>query len=676
MLSASGSAAVADPGFTVSLLSSTGALLATTTTDTSGDYAFTGLYAGSYVVSFPVPAGKTLSAGGAASPVTGRTAVLTAAIGQDITLNPETVIPPGASLTGAVIASAGGSGGSGLAGVSVDVLNAAGAVIATTTTNNGGVFLFTGLASGTYTIQYAPPPLYTLEAGGTADPDSGQAAAVSLAAGQALALPDEQVLTAPATVTGTVTFLGGSYWKMTGMAVSLLSTTGAVLATTVTDNTGTYQFTGVAAGSYQFLYTLPTGAVFYSGYENHTTGLSLVTAVAAGQSLTASGVGVEAAVFQIVSGTVLYQAGGAQAVAQAGVTVSLVNASGAVLTSVVTSAAGSFQIKGILPGSYQLSYAAPAGDILLSGPANAASGLTDPFTAVAGVSVSMAAETLGPAVSTASIAGAVTYDGAAEAAVAVTLLDPAGDTLATTYTDGTGAFRFSGLSAGSYQIEYDAPVLQVLGAGPASSTTGLTAVQTLKAGQALTLASEALADAPAAVTGTITYAGAAASGAGVTLLNADGTAAGATTASAAGRFTFTGLAAGLYEVHYTLRSGQAYGAGPADSTTGTTSAQALAPGEALTLGVEALLPTLGTVTGAVTYAEQADPGVVVTLLNAAGVAVASTKTGSGGAFTFSSLNPGTYQLEYSDTALQVYASGPAGSTGLDRAIPPGGEPDL
>jgi hypothetical protein len=73
--------------------------------------------------------------------------------------------------------------------VTVSLLNAAGTVIATTTTNTSGGFSFSQLAAGTYQLKYTPPPGQTFIPGAPENTTTGLTAQFTLTAGQALYAP-------------------------------------------------------------------------------------------------------------------------------------------------------------------------------------------------------------------------------------------------------------------------------------------------------------------------------------------------------------------------------------------------------------------------------------------------------------------------------------------------------
>jgi hypothetical protein len=167
-------------GVTVELLNSTGSsVLATTTTNASGLYSFTGLAAGVYKVEFVSPTGygfSTQGVGGnaavnsSANQSTGITAQITLTAGE-ADHNVEAGLVPGGS-AGNGSASLGNTvwldsnhdglddnGEQGVAGVTVELLNAnTNAIIATTTTNASGNYAFTTLPTNvTYEVQFVAP---------------------------------------------------------------------------------------------------------------------------------------------------------------------------------------------------------------------------------------------------------------------------------------------------------------------------------------------------------------------------------------------------------------------------------------------------------------------------------------------------------------------------------------
>jgi hypothetical protein len=175
--------------------------------------------------------------------------------------------------------------GAGVAGVRVKLVNAAGVVLAATTSSGTGGFAFTGLAAGSYQVKYVAPSGDVLETGSQASTLTGLTAPVALSAGQAVTLPPEILLSDPATIKGMVYRhgTGDPAWGTgeSGVVVTLLNSAGAVVATTTT-SAGWFGIYDLPAGSYQIRYAPPPGDVIEAGGPaNATTGLTASFTLAA-----------------------------------------------------------------------------------------------------------------------------------------------------------------------------------------------------------------------------------------------------------------------------------------------------------------------------------------------------------------------------------------------------------
>ena len=198
-------------GITVQLLNGAGVATGqTAVTDADGNVSFTGLLPGSYQVAVAAPGGtKVTQASNVGSPVTlasGGTAAAT-----------EGLFTPGA-LSGHVFldANADGvqqAGDTNLSGITVQLLDGTGAVIAgrTATTDASGSYAFTGLVAGSYAVQVTAPAGDKFSQTGTnanAALDSvvnaaGRTAPVQVAAG-ATTVNQNAAVYAPATFTAHV----------------------------------------------------------------------------------------------------------------------------------------------------------------------------------------------------------------------------------------------------------------------------------------------------------------------------------------------------------------------------------------------------------------------------------------------------------------------------------------
>jgi uncharacterized repeat protein (TIGR01451 family) len=139
---------------TVTLYAADGTtVLATTTTDSTGAYSFTGLAGGAYVVAFDRPAGKVFT-------TPSRFTVNLSPGATDLTVDGG--LAPASSMSGTVFDDRDGdgvrdSGEPGLPGVTVN-LQQGGVTRATTTTDSAGGYTFGDLPAGSYEILVVAPP--------------------------------------------------------------------------------------------------------------------------------------------------------------------------------------------------------------------------------------------------------------------------------------------------------------------------------------------------------------------------------------------------------------------------------------------------------------------------------------------------------------------------------------
>jgi serine-aspartate repeat-containing protein C/D/E len=177
-------------GVTVELEDTSGNILSTTTTDSNGAYHFTGLTPGQYEVQFVAPPGSgdvfspSLQGGNTAVDSnpnsSGLTGPVTLVAGEtDNTIDAGLFQPP-AALGDYVWLDTNNNGiqdevGTGISGVTVELEDTTGNILSTTTTDASGAYLFTGLAPGSYEVQFIAPTGDTFSAalqGGNTATDS------------------------------------------------------------------------------------------------------------------------------------------------------------------------------------------------------------------------------------------------------------------------------------------------------------------------------------------------------------------------------------------------------------------------------------------------------------------------------------------------------------------------
>ncbi len=161
------------PGVTVQLRNTAGTVLATTATDASGNYSFANLLPGTYNVRFTAPGGTLFTTRDAgndaldsdANTTNGTTGNITLTSGQTNNTRDAGLILA-ASIGDRVWADLDRDGQQdgeepGIGNVTVRLLSAAGAVIATTTTDAGGFYHFGNLRPGTYSVEFVTPAGHT-----------------------------------------------------------------------------------------------------------------------------------------------------------------------------------------------------------------------------------------------------------------------------------------------------------------------------------------------------------------------------------------------------------------------------------------------------------------------------------------------------------------------------------
>ena len=251
---------------TVELVGTDGSVVATTKTDTDGNYSFTGLDAGTYTV-------KVTKAGDIAelTQTEDPDGTKDSASGA-ITLNADNPVRENVNfgyikkhaISGNVYLDQNrdktkNTGDIDLSGVTVKLLDKDGNVAGTTTTDADGNYSFTGLNDGTYTVQVDKTgPLADREQ--TEDP-SGKTDSRSQAITFTRTDPDVTNVNfgyaEDYTVSGTVYYdkdrsetLNNSEPGFDGITVNLLGEDGQVVATTTTKADGTYSFSKLPAGKY------------------------------------------------------------------------------------------------------------------------------------------------------------------------------------------------------------------------------------------------------------------------------------------------------------------------------------------------------------------------------------------------------------------------------------------
>jgi hypothetical protein len=280
----------------------------------------------------------------------------------------------------------------GVDGVTVNLLDSDGDLIGTTVTDLSGLYAFTGLRPGTYSVQFDQPGGFTFtvpnSGADTTDSDAalltGNTAQVTLASGETNNTLDAGLV---AVVTALPASIGNFVWEdananglqdtgepgIDGATVRLRGAGGSVVATTLTAG-GNYLFSGLAPGQYSVEFVLPGGYVFTSrdvggddGIDSDaetTTGRTVDTTLVAGETdLTW-----DAGVYRPASlGDFVWKDVNANGIQDAGepgissVTVKLFDGTNTQVATATTNASGLYLFSGLKPGSYSVEFGLLAG---------------------------------------------------------------------------------------------------------------------------------------------------------------------------------------------------------------------------------------------------------------------------------------------------------------------------
>ena len=689
---------------TVELLGPDGAVIATTTTDADGNYSFTRLPAGDYTVKV-TKAGAIANLDQTEDPDSTKDNT-----SGTVTLNADNPVQENINfgyvkkhaISGNVYLDQNrdktkDSGDIPQSGITVNLVDASGTVVATTTTDADGNYSFTGLGDGTYTVQVDKTgPLASTEQ--TEDP-SGKTDSRSQAITFTRSDPDITNVNfgyaEDYTISGTVYYdkdrsetLNNGEPGFDGVTVNLLDEAGATVATTTTKADGTYSFAKLPAGKYT-VKVEPSDLLKKleqtedpDGTKDHTSGVVQVNH----DNPSVQNVNFGYATNYTIKGTIYRDADRSESLEDGeklyqGVTVDLLDNAGNVVATTTTDASGAYAFTNLEEGTYKVR-------VRKEGPIADLDQTEDPDATKDNTSGDITLELNDPIkenvnfgyISDNSISGTVYRDDNRSGALnsgesgypeqTVQLLDKDGTVIATTKTDANGMYSFDKLPDGTYSVK-------VVKDGALSDTE-----QTGDPDSTLDNASEPITLDEANPTkkgvdfgyvpdyfikGTI-YRDGNRSGAldtdeklyeGVTvqLRDADGTVVATTTTDADGAYSFDKLPAGTYTVTV-VQDGPIAGleqTGDPDATKDNAS-------EPITLNSDNPSTTdvnfgyvnnnslSGTVyrddsrNGDQDGAEPGYSGVTVQLLDKDGQVIATTTTDANGNYSFDKLPDGTYSV--------------------------------
>jgi len=394
------------PGVTLELVNPSGQVVATTQTDHQGHYRFTDLLPGNYSIRQIQPSGfldgrdtagtiDGVPVGAAVNPGDLITSIAIRQGQTGIDYNFGELRP--ATLSGRVHVDANGDclydpGELLLSGVMIRLINASGVEIASTSTNAQGVYTFTDIPPGTYTVIQDQPEGYF---SGTARPGSAggikesnnRIGSITLGSGE-VAVDYDFCEKPPAEISGYVYVDQNNNRRrdhgeppIAGTRVDLIDSSGRQVATTTTDASGFYRFTFLPAGQYTLRQTQPDGYLQGSqqagsgGGDDSLQDVISHVPIAFGAILTEYNFG--ELLPSSISGYVFVDGNGDcyrqdDEPGLSGVLIELFNGAGQLVTYTHTNGQGFYQFDGLAPGQYRIVETQPEG--YFSGAARPGSG--------------------------------------------------------------------------------------------------------------------------------------------------------------------------------------------------------------------------------------------------------------------------------------------------------------
>ncbi|WP_226526993.1 carboxypeptidase regulatory-like domain-containing protein [Metabacillus niabensis] len=409
---------VAGANISVQLSTGSGIIIATTVTDSNGNYFVQGLAPENYSVVVTAPNLQSSTLG------TTITSNVTS------TLN-FTLLPDPGSISGQITNAQTGVPINS-ANVQVRILDGSGAIVATVLTDSNGQYVFNQLAPGIYTIVVSAENFQSNAA-------TIQVLSNQTASGNVALVPN------PGQITGFVfNSVGGS--PIIGATVNVINSVGALVTTVLTDQGGGFTVNGLAPDQY-------TLNVIAQNFQNGIIG----TFVNSGQvtpveiALVANPGSITGTVAPIISNTL----------------VQLLDVTNLLIDSVLVGTDGSFSFQNLTPGIYTVIASAPNYSATPVGASVSANQTTN-------VSITM---TPNPG----SVSGSITDNlGNPITNAAVQVFDLNGILIATGFTSSEGNYTIGNIPSGSFTIVVTAPgygqVTVGINVSPGEVLTGIDAV--------------------------------------------------------------------------------------------------------------------------------------------------------------------------------------------------------
>jgi 5-hydroxyisourate hydrolase-like protein (transthyretin family) len=511
--------------------------------DADGNYAFSGVAAGTYTLQFSPGRGNFLREWWNDQPSQQSATTFTVGDGETVG-GKNAALTPGASITGTVTSDA--SPADGLANVNVSAVSYSSDTYESANTDDQGRFTIEGLPAGSYTVQFESSTSNHVTEYYDNQSSSNTAEQIVLEPGQAVTGLTAS-LAPGASITGTVTADGGS--ALGNIQVAARNRSGSVYQSGSTDDDGSYTVNGLPAGEYTLEFR-DYGSTGYSGewWNNQPTQQTAeYFTVLAGEAVTAKDAGLSLGA--TIAGTVTVDGDGALTSGQ--VTAYAVDGNYAGSTSIDSK--GAYALTALTPGDYKVEFSTWQGNAL-------AEWWDDKPDRESATTITVASGQVRGGIDaelarSATISGVVTGASGNLSNVQVYAYTDSGWKSMDT-TDARGEYSIGGLAAGTYALEFTSPHANYLPEWWNDKDSYRSATKiTVGAGEAITGKNAVLA-ASASISGNVKGAGSPA----VNLRNVSVMAVpvNATespeflqaSTDAGGNYTIRGLRAGSYSLHF------------------------------------------------------------------------------------------------------------------------------
>ncbi|MGM7702002.1 carboxypeptidase regulatory-like domain-containing protein [Pseudalkalibacillus sp. Hm43] len=562
------------PNTTVQVINARGVTIETTLTDINGDFSVNKLAPGIYTVTFIAEGYGSKSVAAKILP------------GLTTTLNVDLE-----KLVGAISGSVSDTAGNPVSGAVMEVFFN-NILVASTTSDNNGTYIFNNLIPGAYTVSASKEGFGTETVGASVVENE-------ISTANFILTPN------PGTLTGSVETTTGD--PIQGAVLTIRDArTGANITQVVTNNLGLYTAIGLAPGNYivtvqaEDFQTQQKGATILSG-QTTTTDFVLEPNPAS------------------VTGTIINSSTGLPITGQM-IEIRVVDLNGNTVTTTFTDLNGQYEVNNLTPGSYGI--LASATDFQTN---SATVMLLPGETTIANVAL-----TPEPG----SVIGTITdTDGNPLSNVVIRVVDDTGFLVGTVLTDSNGTYVFDGLAPGNYTIT-------AIAAGFQSASTGAI-VQSNES----TIVNQSLVSNPGSISGTVNPV---VTGTLITLTTSNGVPIGTTLADSNGAFQFNNLQPDQYIVTATAPNYQ------------TATAGATVVSDQVTAVAITITPNPAEVGGVITDTS-GDPvtNAAIQVIDGNGTVLQTGGTDQNGQYVIGNLPPGSFTIVVN---AQDYSSATNGVT--------------